>query len=100
MCVYYSILAHTAGKDNTSMATQRSPTVTSSVSKMTGLPESRVDWTSDYIAGDSEILQLLRWWSPLCLIINTGVRRANALNSKPNILICNAQSSVFVYVSS
>ena len=98
MCVHYSILAYTVRKDSTCTATV-SPTITSSMSKMTGLPESWVGWRSDYTAGDSGIRQPLRWWSPLCLMINTRVTRAKALNSKPDVLTWNAQSRVFVYVS-
>lgn len=43
------------------------PTVTNSVFRTTGLPESQADWRSDYTAGDSGTLRPLRWWSPLCL---------------------------------
>lgn len=91
--MYQSILAYTVRKGSTCTATV-SPTITSSISKMTGLPESRVGWRSDYTAGDSGIQQPLRSWSPLCLMINTGVTTAKALNFTPNILTRNAQSRV------
>lgn len=63
-----------------------SPTVTSSVFRITGLPESQADWRSDYTAGDSGTLQPLRWWSLLCLMINDACRvrkgQGNELKAK------------------